>query len=108
MWMEWISSFSPIRFVPLTLVTSRNIFDHILVEFFPPVITFNWFLGSTRTWMSCEQSVMVSPNYFLTECCVRGDPQFVFVHPKTLTGFQPVSTDFIGRRVFGSFFYLFF
>src|ERR1700731_1733086 len=106
--MEWIGSFSPVHFILLTLVTSRNILDHILAEFLPPVVMFNEFLGSARTWMSCEQSVMVSLIYFLMECCIRGDPQFVFVHPKTLTSFQPVLTNFVGRRVFGCFFYLFF
>src|ERR1700731_3288677 len=51
---------------------------------------------------------MMTPNYPLSEGCIRRNPHSVFVHPKSLTGFQPV-TSYFGRGIFlGCGFYLFF
>src|ERR1700731_3968708 len=106
--VEWISSLSPVHLISLTPIAGMCVLECILADFLPPVIMLNQLMCPLGTRVSCEQGVMVSPNYPLSEGCVRRNPHSIFVHPKSLTGFQPV-TSYFSRGIFlGCGFYLFF
>src|ERR1700731_1410867 len=106
--VERVSSLSPVHLIPLTPVAGMCVLECILADFLPPVVTLNQLTCPLGTRVSCEGGVMMTPNYPLLEGCVRRNPHSVFVHPKSLHGFQLVTSYFSRVILLGCGFYLFF
>src|SRR6202045_707049 len=103
--VERISSLSPVHLISLTPIAGLCVLECILADFLPPVITLNQLTCPLGTGVSCEWGVMMTPNYPLSEGCIWRDPHTIFVHPKSLTGFQPVMSYFSRGIFLGCSFY---